>query len=192
MQVTYPVQELESVAFENVCEHLLKLGTITTLTTVLDLEVESTIRNIIVPKFWKHFCSESKQDKPSKEQVAADLTDKDGMFVKFIDAIDELYDGYRCLQEVKERLARLNKTTVSSINNDSLKTTLRNALLAGLPPTFNSFVRDFYCVHYRLFTKDSSLASTTIGKLLYIIMYFVYIQNGLFFTRVLHIYSMLF
>lgn len=128
----------------------------------MDLEVESTIRNVIVPKFWKHFCSENKQEKPCKE-VITEFTDKDGLFVKFIDAIDELYDGYSCLQEVKERLARLNKTSISSLNNESLKTTLRNALLAGLPPTFNSFVSDFYCVHYRLFTKDSTLASTTIG-----------------------------
>lgn len=160
LQITFPVQELESVDLENVSRDLLKLGTIATLTTVLDLEVESTIRNVIVPKFWKHFCSENKQEKPCKVQ---ELADKDGLFVKFIDAIDDLYDGYKYLQEVKERLARLNKTSISSLNNENLKTTLRNALLAGLPPTFNSFVSDFYCVHYRLFTKDSTLASTTIG-----------------------------
>lgn len=145
------------------------MGSFETFTVILDLEVESTIRNILAPKFWKHLSSDCEpKDKVDQAFTIAEITAKDGMFAKFIDAVNELFDGYQCILQMKPRLMIFNECAVSTSNVEHIKSTLRNVLLARLPPTFNSYVSDFYCVHYRLFTKDSILASTTIGmKFLY-------------------------
>ncbi|KAH8413693.1 hypothetical protein KR222_004108 [Zaprionus bogoriensis] len=163
-KITYPLEEVNSEIFDNVNRHLSKLGSIETLTNVLQLEIESTIRNVVVPRFWKHFCTNNKYVKVNKEQEASELAEKDGLFFKFIDAVGELYEGYRCLKDIKLRLTQLNMCSISALNEESLKNNLRNALLARLPPTFNSFVSDFYGVHYRLHTKESTMSSTTIDS----------------------------
>ncbi|KAH8261259.1 hypothetical protein KR044_006022 [Drosophila immigrans] len=164
-EVVYPLQEVEKDVYEDVYRHLNGLGSIETFTAILDLEVESTVRNILAPTFWKQLSSNG-EPKATLDQALtiAEITAKDGLFCKFIDAVNKLYDGYRCLLEMKPRLTQLNKCEASSSNVENIKSTLRNALLARLPPTFNNFISDFYCVHYRLFTKDSILSSTTIDS----------------------------
>ncbi|KAH8403692.1 hypothetical protein KR215_001414 [Drosophila sulfurigaster] len=164
-EIVYPLQEIEKEVFEDVYRHLNSLGSVETFTAILDLEVESTVRNILAPKLWKQLASDAEpKEKSDQVLTIAEITAKDGLFSKFIDAVNELYDGYRCLLEMKPRLIRLNKNAASSSDVENIKSTLRNALLARLPPTFNSFISDFYSVHYGLFTKDSILSSTTIDS----------------------------
>ncbi|XP_034109479.1 anaphase-promoting complex subunit 2 [Drosophila nasuta] len=164
-EIVYPLQEIEKEVFEDVYRHLNSLGSVETFTAILDLEVESTVRNILAPKLWKQLASDAEpKEKSDQVMTIAEITAKDGLFSKFIDAVNELYDGYRCLLEMKPRLIRLNKNAASSSDVENIKSTLRNALLARLPPTFNSFISDFYSVHYGLFTKDSILSSTTIDS----------------------------
>jgi len=146
LQVTYPLQEIDKEVFENVYRHLNNLGSFETFTAILDLEVESTIRNVLTPKFWKHLSSDCEpKDKTDQALTIAEITAKDGLFSKFIEAVDELYDGYQCVLQMKPRLMSLNTSAVSTSNGENIKSTLRNALLARLPPTFNSYVSDFYC-----------------------------------------------
>ncbi|EDW01938.1 anaphase-promoting complex subunit 2 [Drosophila grimshawi] len=163
-KITAPTQPIDEELFENAYRQLSKLGGIETLATILEMEIESTIRNTLAPRFWKHFTTDSQSTK-AKSEAASNipaLTDSNALFFKFIAAIDELYDGYQCLQQIKPNLARLNKGAQAFPKSGDRKTNLHNALLAQLAPTFNSFVCDFYAVHFRLFTKDTSLSSTTL------------------------------
>lgn len=138
------------------------MGIAKTITSILDMEVESAIRNVLVPKFWKHFIAEGESHKVKPDMNIAAFTDTNALFFTFIYAIDELYDAYQCLEMIKPRLFYLNQSA-NSTSNLNTKITLHNALLAQLPPSFNNFVCDFYCVHFRLFTKDSTLSLNTLG-----------------------------
>lgn len=148
--------------------HLASLGTIETLTSILNLEIESAIRNVLVPKFWKHFTLTENEAPKVKLDIAlntAAFSDPNALFFTFIYAIEELYNSYECLEMVKPRLLHLNKKLLLSSSLENTKNTLHNALLAQLPPSFNNFVCDFYSVHFRLFTKDLTLSLNTLGML---------------------------
>ncbi|ALC42647.1 mr [Drosophila busckii] len=166
----YPVKNVDEKAYENVYRHLSYVGNIDRLTAIIELETESIARNILAPKFWKHFCltsgeSSSPQHKSLSDSYAIGaLKDTNALFSHFVEAIEELYNGFQCLQEMKSRLMQLSKNPLLSAKLKSIQTTLHIAMLAQLPPTFNSIVSDFYCLHFRLFTKDSYQASTTIDS----------------------------
>ncbi|EDW09792.1 anaphase-promoting complex subunit 2 [Drosophila mojavensis] len=160
-EITSPLETVEDEVFENVYRHLESLGTITTLTSILSLEIESTIRNILVPKFWKHFAPTENETPKVKLDIpvnTAAFSDPNALFFTFIYAIDELYNSYECLELIKPRLLYLNKKPLSASSLENTQKTLHNALLAQLPPSFNNFVGDFYSVHFRLFTKDLTLS----------------------------------
>lgn len=166
LQITSPLETVEDEVFVNVYRHLESLGTITTLTSILSLEIESTIRNILVPKFWKHFTPTENETPKVKLDIpvnTAAFSDPNALFFTFIYAIDELYNSYECLELIKPRLLYLNKKPLSAPCLENTQKTLHNALLAQLPPSFNNFVGDFYSIHFRLFTKDLTLSLNTLG-----------------------------
>ncbi|EDW61178.1 anaphase-promoting complex subunit 2 isoform X1 [Drosophila virilis] len=162
-EVTFPPDPIKDEVFENVYRQMSNMGIAKTITSILDMEVESAIRNVLVPKFWKHFISEGEPHKVKHDMNIAAFTDTNALFFTFIYAIDELYDAYQCLEMIKPRLFYLNQSA-NSTSNLNTKITLHNALLAQLPPSFNNFVCDFYCVHFRLFTKDSTLSLNTLDS----------------------------
>ncbi|XP_017070448.1 anaphase-promoting complex subunit 2 [Drosophila eugracilis] len=167
---------VEEEVFENVRRHLKMLGSIDTFTGIVDLEIQSIIRNILVPKFWKHFHAglsptELQGGINGQAQAIEKLPDKNLLFTQFIDAIDELHDGFQGLMKIKPRLVQLigtegNPSSKSAklMQQDGIKNSLRDSLLAQLPPTFSVVVGAFYWVHFKLFTKASHLALTTVDS----------------------------
>ncbi|XP_043948396.1 anaphase-promoting complex subunit 2 [Drosophila biarmipes] len=167
---------VEQKVFENVRRHLKMLGSIDTFAALIDLEIQSTIRNVLVPKFWKHFHAglvpaELQSGIDDQAQAIEALPDKNRLFTQFIDAINELHDGFLSLMQVKPRLIQLIGTeekpvpkSVKLMQEDGIKNSLRDSLLAQLPPTFSVVVGAFYWVHFKLFTKASHLALTTVDS----------------------------
>jgi len=153
----------------------MMLGSIDTFAAVVDLEIQSTIRNVLVPKFWKHIhdglVSSKLQGWINDQALAIEaLPDKNGLFTQFIDAINELHDSFQSLMQVKPRLIQLvgaetkpTAKTVKLMQEEGIKNCLRDCLLAQLPPNFSVVVGAFYWVHFKLFTKASNLALTTVG-----------------------------
>ncbi|XP_016992187.1 anaphase-promoting complex subunit 2 [Drosophila rhopaloa] len=170
---TDPVEEK---VFENVRRHLKVLGSIDTFTALVDLEIQSAIRNVLVPKFWKHFHAglvpSELQGGINDQALAIEaLPDKNRLFTQFIDAINELHDGFLSLMQVKPRLIKLigsegrpAPNSVKLMQEDGIKNSLRDSLLAQLPPTFSVVVGAFYWVHFKLFTKASHLALATVDS----------------------------
>ncbi|XP_017013477.2 anaphase-promoting complex subunit 2 [Drosophila takahashii] len=170
---TAPVEE---AVFENVRRHLKMLGSIDTFAALVDLEIQSTIRNVLVPKFWKNFHAglvPSELQSGINDQALAieALPEKNRLFTQFIDAINELHDGFQSLMQVRPRLIKLIGTegkpvpnSVKLMQEDGIKNSLRDSLLAQLPPTFSVVVGAFYWVHFKLFTKASHLALTTVDS----------------------------
>ncbi|KAH8402264.1 hypothetical protein KR009_010883 [Drosophila setifemur] len=156
--------------------HLSVLGSVGTFAAIVDLEIQSVIRNVIVPKFWKHFQSgvvPSELQNGIQDQALSieALPDKSRLFNQFIDAINELYEGYQSLVLVKPRLIQLigsdklkAQNSVKLMQKDGIKNCLRDSLLSQLPPTFSVVVGAFYWVHFKLFTKASHLALTTVDS----------------------------
>ncbi|EDW57058.1 anaphase-promoting complex subunit 2 [Drosophila sechellia] len=167
---------VEENVFQNVRQHLMMLGSIDTFAALVDLEIQSTIRNVLVPKFWKHIhdclVSSKLQGWINDQALAIEaLPDKNGLFTKFIDAINELHDSFQSLMQVKPRLIQLVGAetkpagkTVKLMQEDGIKNSLRDCLLAQLPPNFSVVVGAFYWVHFKLFTKASNLALTTVDS----------------------------
>ncbi|EDV56914.1 anaphase-promoting complex subunit 2 [Drosophila erecta] len=167
---------VDEKVYENVRQHLKMLGSIDTFAALVDLEIQSAIRNVLVPKFWKHFhaglVSTELQGGIDDQALAIEaLPDKNRLFTQFIDAINELHDGFQSLMQVKPRLIKLIGTeekaaakTVKFMQKDGIKNSLRDSLLAQLPPTFSVVVGAFYWVHFKLFTKASNLALTTVDS----------------------------
>ncbi|EDW92444.1 anaphase-promoting complex subunit 2 [Drosophila yakuba] len=167
---------VDEKVFQNVRQHLNMLGSIDTFAALVDLEIQSAIRNVLVPKFWKHFhaglVSSELQGGINDRALAIEaLPDKNRLFTQFIDAINELHDGFQSLMQVKPRLIQLVGTggkpaakTVKLMQEDGIKNSLRDSLLAQLPPTFSVVVGAFYWVHFKLFTKASNLALTTVDS----------------------------
>jgi len=151
------------------------LGSIDTFAALVDLEIQSTIRNVLVPKFWKHFHAglvpaELQSGIDDQALAIEALPDKNRLFTQFIDAINELHDGFLSLMQVKPRLIQLIGTegkpvpnSVKLMQEDGIRNSLRDSLLAQLPPTFSVVVGAFYWVHFKLFTKASNLALATVG-----------------------------
>ncbi|XP_017147591.2 anaphase-promoting complex subunit 2-like [Drosophila miranda] len=168
-----PSQPVEEAVYENVRRHLQELGNIDTFAAILDLEIQSVIRNVLAPKFWKHFQGDSLPTDlqtciQDQALVIESLPDKNKLFTQFIDAINELYHSFNILMQVKPRLARLMNPEISSgqssaklLHEDSIKSYLRDSLLSQLPPAFSVVVGAFYWVHFKLYTKASHLALTT-------------------------------
>ncbi|KAH8233030.1 hypothetical protein KR026_003362 [Drosophila bipectinata] len=171
---TVPAESVDEKVYENVRRHLSILGSVETFAAVVDLEIQSVIRNVLVPKFWKHFQS----GVVSPDQSGIDdqalsieaLPDKNRLFTQFIDAINELYEGFQGLSQTKPRLIQLIGSedkvlkSVKMLQVDGIKTCLRDSLLAQLPPTFSVVVGAFYWVHFKLFTKSSHLALATVDS----------------------------
>ncbi|EDX08477.1 anaphase-promoting complex subunit 2 [Drosophila simulans] len=167
---------VEENVFQNVRQHLMMLGSIDTFAALVDLEIQSTIRNVLVPKFWKHIhdclVSSKLQGWINDQALAIEaLPDKNGLFTQFIDAINELHDSFQSLMQVKPRLIQLVGAetkpagkTVKLMQEDGIKNSLRDCLLAQLPPNFSVVVGAFYWVHFKLFTKASNLALTTVDS----------------------------
>eukprot|EP00099_Drosophila_melanogaster_P020399 NP_611862.1 morula [Drosophila melanogaster] len=167
---------VEENVFQNVRQHLMVLGSIDTFAAVVDLEIQSTIRNVLVPKFWKHIhdglVSSKLQGWINDQALAIEaLPDKNGLFTQFIDAINELHDSFQSLMQVKPRLIQLvgaetkpTAKTVKLMQEEGIKNCLRDCLLAQLPPNFSVVVGAFYWVHFKLFTKASNLALTTVDS----------------------------
>ncbi|XP_033155870.1 anaphase-promoting complex subunit 2 [Drosophila mauritiana] len=167
---------VEENVFQNVRQHLMMLGSIDTFAALVDLEIQSTIRNVLVPKFWKHIhdclVSSKLQGWINDQALAIEaLPDKNGLFTQFIDAINELHDSFQSLMQVKPRLIQLVGAekkpagkTVKLMQEDGIKNCLRDCLLAQLPPNFSVVVGAFYWVHFKLFTKASNLALTTVDS----------------------------
>lgn len=167
---------VEENVFQNVRQHLMMLGSIDTFAAVVDLEIQSTIRNVLVPKFWKHIhdglVSSKLQGWINDQALAIEaLPDKNGLFTQFIDAINELHDSFQSLMQVKPRLIQLvgaetkpTAKTVKLMQEEGIKNCLRDCLLAQLPPNFSVVVGAFYWVHFKLFTKASNLALTTVDS----------------------------
>ncbi|XP_037715596.1 anaphase-promoting complex subunit 2 [Drosophila subpulchrella] len=167
---------VEEKVFENVRKHLKMLGSIDTFAALVDLEIQSTIRNVLVPKFWKHFHAglvpAELQNGIDDQALAIEaLPDKNRLFTQFIDAINELHDGFLSLMQVKPRLIQLIGTegkpvpnSVKLMQEDGIRNSLRDSLLAQLPPTFSVVVGAFYWVHFKLFTKASNLALATVDS----------------------------
>ncbi|XP_023030784.1 anaphase-promoting complex subunit 2 [Drosophila willistoni] len=179
--INAPDEPIDEAVYENVCRHISNLGSADALTAIIDLEVQSAIRNTIVPSFWKQLYAGVDPSELQGDALAdQSVSDKNKLFAQFIEAINELHVGYRSLERIKPRLILLNEkanansakpvsssTSSSSIKlmqQDGIKTCVRDAMLAQLPPTFSTIVGAFYWVHYRLFTKDTQLASTTIDS----------------------------
>nr|XP_016926393.1 anaphase-promoting complex subunit 2 [Drosophila suzukii] len=167
---------VEEKVFENVRKHLKMLGSIDTFAALVDLEIQSTIRNVLVPKFWKHFHAglvpaELQSGIDDQALAIEALPDKNRLFTQFIDAINELHDGFLSLMQVKPRLFQLIGTegkpvpnSVKLMQEDGIRNSLRDSLLAQLPPTFSVVVGAFYWVHFKLFTKASNLALATVDS----------------------------
>ncbi|XP_030370351.1 anaphase-promoting complex subunit 2 [Scaptodrosophila lebanonensis] len=156
------LQSPKEEVFQNVCRQMSELGSvgIETLTDIVKLEMRSTIRNVIVPKFWVHF------QVPRKETVS----DPNALFAKFIEAVNELHESYQYLLQMQTRLIQLNRNGPSKtlekqvVDENGTKTWLRDAMLAQLPPNFDVVIGAFYSVHFRLFTKDIYFSSNTIDS----------------------------
>ncbi|XP_016926393.3 anaphase-promoting complex subunit 2 [Drosophila suzukii] len=167
---------VEEKVFENVRKHLKMLGSIDTFAALVDLEIQSTIRNVLVPKFWKHFHAglvpaELQSGIDDQALAIEALPDKNRLFTQFIDAINELHVGFLSLMQVKPRLIQLIGTegkpvpnSVKLMQEDGIRNSLRDSLLAQLPPTFSVVVGAFYWVHFKLFTKASNLALATVDS----------------------------
>ncbi|XP_017045172.1 anaphase-promoting complex subunit 2 [Drosophila ficusphila] len=160
---------VEEKVFENVRRHLNILGSIDTFAAIIDLEVQSAIRNGLVPRFWKNFHSglvpSELQGGINDQALAIEaLPDKNRLFTQFIDAINELHNGFQRLMQVKPMLIKLigregkpAPNSVKVMQEDGIKSCLRDSLLAQLPPTFSVVVGAFYWVHFKLFTKASQI-----------------------------------
>ncbi|XP_017018674.1 anaphase-promoting complex subunit 2 [Drosophila kikkawai] len=166
---------VDEKVFENVRHHLTMFGGIDTFAALVDLEIQSSIRKVLVPKFWKHFhglVPPELQSGFSDQALAIEaLPDKNRLFTQFIEAVNELHEGFQNLMQVKPRLIQLIGNaerpalrTVKLMQEDGIKNCMRDCLLAQLPPTFSVVVGAFYWVHFKLFTKASHLALTTVDS----------------------------
>lgn len=149
-------------------------GGIDTFAALVDLEIQSALRKVLVPKFWKHFhglVPPELQGGFNDQALAIEsLPDKNRLFSQFIAAVNELHEAFQSLMQVKPRLVQLIGSEgnpalrpVRLMQEDGIKNCLRDCLLSQLPPTFSVVVGAFYWVHFKLFTKASHLALTTVG-----------------------------
>ncbi|KAH8272907.1 hypothetical protein KR018_008589 [Drosophila ironensis] len=175
-QSTVARESVEEKNYENVRRHLSLLGGMKSFASLVDLEIQSVIRNVLVPKFWKHFqtgtTSASQHGNVSDQALAIEaLPDKNRPFTQFIDAINELHEGFTALMQAKPRMmqilgpeaAKLPKS-IKMMQEDGIQNCLRDSLLAQLPPTFTVVVGAFYWVHFKLFTKASHLTPSAVDS----------------------------
>ncbi|XP_053963904.1 anaphase-promoting complex subunit 2 [Anastrepha ludens] len=141
---TFYRTETEDDSLENVCEDVACLGLGEILCEILCFELQSSIRDKIVPLFWSHF----------PQRVGPAENDDDyrfQLFHRFVGAVENLRKSFSCLELFSVRLRSLcPQANLKTIN---LKQILLETLLGQIPTEFNEVVFAFYQVSFQIYIQ---------------------------------------
>ncbi|XP_039955850.1 anaphase-promoting complex subunit 2 [Bactrocera neohumeralis] len=126
------------------CKDIISLGLSDALSEIVFSEIQSAVRDKIVPLFWSNF------------PIGLGITEQTAesqflMFHQFASAVDNLQKNVSCLEIFIERVNKLHPRQ----NNDSRKlhAILLKTLLGQMPTGFNEVVSAFYCVAFQIYIQ---------------------------------------
>lgn len=111
-------------------------------------ETEKILLYKVVPEFWQKFRQEFKQDSNTPAV-------KKFEFQMFRGAVAELYQNYRQILKILERVKYLQEKSGSKYTY-KFDDTFKSSLLSQLPPTFSNMVTGFYEISFKVFLKSKS------------------------------------
>ncbi|XP_036332721.1 anaphase-promoting complex subunit 2 isoform X2 [Rhagoletis pomonella] len=132
-------------------EEVNKLGLEVILCEILRSELQSAIRDKIVPAFWSHF--------PVRvEMNEYDVDSQFHLFHQFAAAVENLQKSFICLELVSRRVINLYPQT--NLKTWDFKTVLLQTLLAQIPTGFNEAVFAFYQVSFQIYIQQHNKQKT--------------------------------